>query len=92
MLSILDKRDCYGYDVSELISNHIDISESTMYPILRKLKTEGLVTTYLVEESGGPPRKYYTLTKLGKNEYLAAKQEWLSFVDTVKTIMEVDSK
>lgn len=92
VLSILDKRDCYGYDVSELISNHIDISESTMYPILRKLKTEGLVTTYLVEESGGPPRKYYTLTKLGKNEYLAAKQEWLSFVDTVKTIMEVDSK
>ena len=37
-----------------------------MYPLLRKLKADGLVTTYLQEASGGPPRKYYKLTQLGE--------------------------
>jgi PadR family transcriptional regulator PadR len=37
---------------------HIDIADGTVYPILRKLKSAGMVTTYLSEESGGPPRKY----------------------------------
>lgn len=90
VLSVLDKRDCYGYDVSELISKHIDISDSTMYPILRKLKNEGLVTTYIQEDSGGPPRKYYKLTNLGKSEYQSAKNDWLDFVKTVKKILDGD--
>jgi len=88
VLSLLLERDCYGYDVSEILSRHIDISDGTVYPILRKLRSEGLVTTYLVEESGGPPRKYYTLTELGKKEYAAAKEEWLNFADTVKKMLK----
>ncbi len=64
VLSLLSSKDQYGYDVSETLSAQIDISDGTVYPILRKLKAEGLVTTYLSEASGGPPRKYYTLTAL----------------------------
>ena len=88
VLSILHRQDCYGYDVSEIISNHINISSGTVYPILRKLKSNGLVTTYLSEESGGPPRKYYQLTKFGRNEYLTAKTEWSNFVNSVTKILE----
>lgn len=88
VLALLKKRDRYGYDVSEYLSQHMDISDGTVYPILRKLKAEGLVTTYLSEESGGPPRKYYTLTEFGLNEYAAAKEEWLGFVNTVKKLLE----
>ncbi len=66
VLSMLYRRDRYGYEVSEDISKHIDIADGTVYPIFRKLKSNGMVTTYLSEESGGPPRKYYALTKLGK--------------------------
>lgn len=88
VLSILAKRDCYGYDVSETISKIIDISESTTYPILRKLKDEGLVTTYLVEESGGPPRKYYKLTKFGSEEFVKAKAEWLEFAKIINKFVE----
>ena len=51
---------------SESLSKHIDIADGTVYPILRKLKSDGLVSTYLSEESGGPARKYYSLTKLGR--------------------------
>ena len=76
--------------MSEYLTQHMDISDGTVYPILRKLKKEGLVTTYLSEQSGGPPRKYYTLTDFGLNEYAAAKEEWLDFVNTVKGILEED--
>jgi PadR family transcriptional regulator PadR len=87
VLSLLTRRDCYGYDISEILSKHIDISDGTVYPILRKLRSEGLVTTYLTEESGGPPRKYYSLTKLGKTEFTDAKDEWLSFIETVQKLL-----
>lgn len=56
VLSLLHKRDCYGYEISDFFSQHIDIADGTVYPILRKLKSDGLLTTYLQEESGGPPR------------------------------------
>ena len=88
VLSMLYQRDCYGYDVSEYLSKHIQIADGTVYPILRKLKNLGMVTTYLSEDSGGPPRKYYSLTELGKDEYLSAKAEWLGFVKSVERILE----
>ena len=88
VLALLNKRDCYGYDVSEFLSKHMDISDGTVYPILRKLKAEGLVTTYLSEESGGPPRKYYRLTELGRSEYAAARREWLDFAKTVQYLLK----
>ena len=88
VLSLLSERDCYGYDVSEILSRHIDISDGTVYPILRKLRSEGLVTTYLSEESGGPPRKYYSLTELGKTEFEQARKEWLRFAATVEELLK----
>lgn len=53
VLSLLQKRDCYGYEISQQLSKRIDIAGGTIYPILRKLKNDGLLTTYLQEESGG---------------------------------------
>jgi PadR family transcriptional regulator PadR len=90
--SMLYRRDCYGYQVAESISKHIDMADGTVYPVLRKLKSNGMVTSYLSEESGGPPRKYYTLTKLGQEEYLSAKSEWLDFVKSVERILEGDNE
>lgn len=88
VLSMLYRKDSYGYDVSEYISKRINISDGTVYPILRKLKSEGLVTTYLSEESGGPPRKYYKITDLGREQYLAEKTEWLNFARQVESLLE----
>lgn len=69
-------------------SKHIDIADGTVYPILRKLKSDGLVTTYLSEDSGGPPRKYYSLTALGFETYEADKKEYLNFAEIVETLLE----
>ena len=88
VLSLLAKRDCYGYEISETVSKSVDISESTIYPILRRLKDERLVTTYLVEESGGPPRKYYKLTDFGLEQFTKSKAEWLEFTKTINKFLE----
>ena len=88
VLSMLSRQDRYGYDVSEILSRHIDISDGTVYPILRKLKSDGLVTTYIVEDSGGPPRKYYSLTELGQKEYDQSRDEWLGFAVTVEKLLK----
>ena len=88
VLARLKTGDGYGYDVSEYLSRHIDIADGTVYPILRKLKADGLVTTYLREESGGPPRKYHTLTELGRREYERDRREWLEFADAVAKLLK----
>ena len=88
VLALLRQRDCYGYEISEILSRRVDIADGTVYPILRKLKADGLLTTYLQEESGGPPRKYYKLTQLGLEHYLEGRAEYLRFAHTVEKLLE----
>ena len=88
VLALLRQRDCYGYEISEILSRRIDIADGTVYPILRKLKADGLLTTYLQEESGGPPRKYYKLTELGRETYQNDRAEYLRFAQSVRTLLE----
>ncbi len=91
VLALLKKQDCYGYEISDTLSKKIDIADGTVYPILRKLKADGLLTTYLQEESGGPPRKYYSLTELGKETFEKECREYLMFADSVKIMLEDDN-
>jgi len=90
VLSLLTKRDCYGYEISEYLSKHIDIADGTVYPILRKLKKEGLLSTYMQEESGGPPRKYYELTNYGREVYEKEREAYLDFAKKVESLLEDD--
>lgn len=90
VLSLLRGRDRYGYEISEYLSQHIDIADGTVYPLLRKLKADGLVTTYLQEESGGPPRKYYKLTQLGEDVYSMDRAEYLRFAEAVRELLKED--
>lgn len=87
-MALLKKRDCYGYEISETLSKQIDIADGTVYPILRKLKSNGLLSIYLQEESGGPPRKYYSLTQNGLDAYKKDKNEYLKFAESVKIMLE----
>ena len=90
ILSLLKRGNSYGYDVSDFLTKHMDLSDGAVYPILRKLKDDGLLTTYLSEESGGPPRKYYTLTQLGREVYETEKKDWLAFAKIIEKILEED--
>lgn len=87
VLSLLHRRDFYGYELVEHISKYISISEGTIYPLLRKFRNEGYVTNYLEESQEGPPRKYYKLTPWGKQVYEELELEWESFIDGVNNII-----
>ncbi|MFB0919510.1 MAG: PadR family transcriptional regulator [Oscillospiraceae bacterium] len=88
VLAMLKREDKYGYEIAETLAKHIDIADGTVYPILRKLKSDGFVTTYLSEESGGPPRKYYSLTELGQSTYEADRADYLEFAKTVEMLLK----
>jgi PadR family transcriptional regulator PadR len=87
VLSIVAKRDCYGYELVDEISKNIEISDGTIYPILRRLTQEGYFTTYLKESSEGPPRKYYKLTELGLKTKDELEMEWFHFTAAVNNIV-----
>ena len=88
MLALLHKGDCYGYEISSQLAQRMELADGTVYPILRKLKSDGLLDTYLQEESGGPPRKYYKLTGLGAESYARDRAEYLEFAAAVQQILE----
>lgn len=87
VLAILSEGDCYGYDLVTQISEHISITEGTIYPLLRRLKDDGQVETYLQESSSGPPRKYYRITEHGREVLTSSTQEWNDFVSGVYSIL-----
>lgn len=87
VLSLLHRKDFYGYELVEHISRDISISEGTIYPLLRKFRKEGYVDTYLQESQEGPPRKYYKLTAKGKEVYEDMEVEWKIFIKGVNNII-----
>lgn len=87
VLSLLSDRDFYGYEIIDHISEFIEISEGTIYPLLRRFKNDGYVDTYLEESSGGPPRKYYKLTDNGEKAYKELRSEWYTFVGNVNQLV-----
>jgi PadR family transcriptional regulator PadR len=88
VLSKLVEADRYGYELTEAISKQMVISTGTLYLILKRLKDDAYVETYLVETGGGPARKYYHLTEKGSIYQAAQKKEWLDFIEIVQDIIE----
>jgi Predicted transcriptional regulators len=88
VLSQLVGGDCYGYELTEAISTEMSVAAGTLYLILKRLKDDKLVDTYLVESSGGPARKYYHLTQKGLDYQNDQKDEWLSFVEKVERLIK----
>lgn len=87
VLSQLVHGDKYGYELTERISGLMSIASGTLYPILRKLKDDDYVITYLVESESGPARKYYRLTDKGRQYRADVKREWEEFVSAVNQLI-----
>ncbi len=91
VMALLAQKAHYGYELVEKISEAIEISEGTIYPLLKRLKDDGLVTTYLEESSSGAPRKYYKLTPEGEEVRSAITKEWITFTKKVNLILNKDN-
>lgn len=88
VLVLLDEKDRYGYEMVDEISKNISISEGTIYPLLKRLKKEGFLTSYLKESPDGPPRKYYQITDIGKGKKDELVAEWNSFSAGVNNLLQ----
>lgn len=75
VLSLLSKDDSYGYALIRDVSECVDISESTLYPILKRLESANLLTVY-TGEYNGRLRKYYTITNGGRKRLSEFPAEW----------------
>lgn len=76
VLASIRKEDSYGYLIVKNVSQYIDISESTLYPILKRLENAGGLTSYAVEHKGRL-RKYYSITQKGIKQIEKFLEDWV---------------
>ena len=84
VLSMLGKEDRYGYELTEELSEEMSIAPGTLYLILKRLKDDERVETYLVESESGPARKYYHLTQKGIDILNEQRNDWQQFIRVVE--------
>ena len=87
VLALLHQKDNYAYEIAARLADAIGMGEGTIYPLMRRLQTDGLVETYLVESPAGPPRKYYKLSEAGKRSFIIQQAAWSSFSGAVEGIL-----
>ena len=75
VLAATARQDSYGYQIIRDVSPYVEISESTLYPILRRLEAAGQLTVYSVEHNGRL-RKYYRITDAGRQRLREFTGEW----------------
>ena len=90
VLALLADEERYGFDLVRALAqtDGMVTSEGTIYPLLSRLRRDGLVETTWRESSSGPPRRYYRLTKAGRAALGGFIDEWGRFRDAVDHFME----
>lgn len=86
VLALIDQGDTYGYALTQGIQQWLEISESTLYPILRRLQQQGALQTY-DKPFQGRNRRYYTITPVGQVLLNAYRQEWKSYREKVEALL-----
>lgn len=79
ILGLISQEETYGYEITKKLEGHDfpDISEGSIYPVLLRLSKKGYVNTRMVKsDSGGPKRKYYSISETGKEELKVFKRKW----------------
>lgn len=90
LLNGLKRNARYGYEIVRMLSEIEDlvVQEGTVYPILSRLKREGLLATELRDSSEGPPRKYYRLTDAGRQRLRAMNRYWKGLTSKIQDLVE----
>lgn len=89
ILLLINKRDCYGYEIISDLSKFPIVSskESTIYPLLRRLQNDDYLTSFWQGTNEGlPPRKYYSITVEGKKYLSLMSSEWENLTDAISKI------
>ena len=89
---MVEKNDQYGYELVEKVSKIVDVSEGTIYPILKRLTNDGYFESYTKESTEGPIRKYYHITATGLKIMKEELNEWKKFSKSVNNFIERSTK
>ena len=91
ILLCLLKRDMYGYELMKIIKDAFpEVYDGSIYTILRRINKEGYTDTYMMDiPSGGPARKYYTVTTSGRYYCEALLKEWRRMSGAVESLIQL---
>ena len=87
VLAAIKNEDSYGYQIIKDMKPYVEISESTLYPILRRLETANLLTVRVAEHNGRL-RKYYRITPLGLQRIADFQEEWKEIVSIYQFVVK----
>ena len=87
VLSITEKEDAYGYQISQIIKRVSNTKDSTLYPVLRRLQEQGFLTAY-DQSFQGRNRRYYRITETGRRQYQLLSEEWNAYRAAVDQIVK----
>ena len=86
VLSVVSMEGTYGYKITQDVRQVMDVSESTLYPVLRRLQKDGLLETYDMEFQGRN-RRYYKITSNGMILLDKYRSEWVSYKSGIDKIL-----
>lgn len=89
VLAAIKNKDSYGYQIIKDMKPYVEISESTLYPILRRLEVSQLLTVRSVEHNGRL-RKYYRITDKGLARIAAFREEWMQILSIYDFVVKED--
>jgi PadR family transcriptional regulator PadR len=93
ILNMLNHRDAYASEIiGELKKAELIVVEGTLYPLLTRLKNSGILAYRWEESSAGPPRKYYTLTEIGKASLSELLKSWENLKEAVNQSIQNEIK
>lgn len=91
VLSVVSKEDTYGYKITQEIREAMEMSESTLYPVLRRLMKNEHLESY-DQEYMGRNRRYYRITSKGKEQLSLYQNEWETYKDKINKLLHLDNK
>ncbi|HBI63536.1 MAG TPA: PadR family transcriptional regulator [Clostridiales bacterium] len=86
VLSALEQEDAYGYRITHHVRSRLDISESTLYPVLRRLEKSNYLTVY-DRAIDGRNRRYYAITPAGRRQLDTFRQDWQSYRTGIESLL-----
>ena len=89
VLAAIKNEDSYGYKIIKDLKPYVELSESTLYTILKRLESADLLTVYTAEH-GGRLRKYYHITEAGHKRIDAFKKEWQEVIAIYQFVSKED--
>lgn len=90
-LAILSEGDTYGYEITQSMKQAIAVSESTLYPVLRRLQKENLCRTYDMPYQGRN-RRYYSITKEGLKKLDEYRAQWLDYKNAIDAFLGTEHR